>query len=166
MRLRRTALPSAFLMLQPNRLKSRPLGRRKMVNSRPGRRRASRYTASYSARRTRRQARGRSSRGASDARETVAPFFAALRKNFSSTRAFHARAEAVLFVARADVGLKGAFWQLDFSSAPWGPGSAACCALQMRIRDPNGTGSLVEHRGRVKKCPARIVALAPQHHYM
>jgi hypothetical protein len=49
-RLRRTAFPSAFLMLHPNRLTSRPLGRRKTVSSRLVRRRPSLYTASYSVR--------------------------------------------------------------------------------------------------------------------
>ena len=116
MRLRRTALPSAFLMLQPNRLTSRPLGRRKTVNSRLVRRRPSRYTASNSARRTRREARGKSSRGVSDARETVAPFPAALRKDFPSTRALHPRAEPVLLMTRAHMGLKSAFRQGILSS--------------------------------------------------
>lgn len=111
MRLRRTALPSAFLMLQPKRLRARPLGRRKTVNSRLVRRRASRYTASYSTRRTRRQARGKSSRGGSDSREAMTPFPAALRKDLPSTRAFHACAEAVLLVARAHMRLKRAFRQ-------------------------------------------------------
>jgi hypothetical protein len=109
MRLRRTAPPSAFLMLQPKRLRARLLGRRKTVNSRLDRRRPSRYTASYSARRTRRQARGKSSGGASDARETVASLPAALRKDFSSTLTLHPRPEAVLFVAGAHMGLKRAF---------------------------------------------------------
>lgn len=109
MRLRRTAPPSAFLMLQPNRLRSRPLARRKTVNSRLVRRRPSRYTASYSARRTRRQARGKSRRGASDARETVASLLAALREYFASTLALHPRPESVLLVAGAYMGLKRAF---------------------------------------------------------
>jgi len=116
MRLRRTALPRAFLMLQPNRLSSRPLERRKTVNSRPARLRPSRYTASYSARRSRRHARGKSSRGESDSRETVASFFAALRKDFPSARALHACAEAVLLVTGAHMGLKRAFRQRSVSS--------------------------------------------------
>lgn len=119
MRLRRTALPSAFLMLQPNRLRSRSLGRRKAVNWRLDRRRPSRYTASYSARRTKRQARGKSCRGASDARETVASLLAALRKDFPSTLALHSRAEPVLLVAGAHVGLICAFRQRSLSSAGW-----------------------------------------------
>src|ERR1039458_4775114 len=100
-RLRRTALPSAFFMLQPNRLRPRALGRRKAVNSRLVRRRPWRYTASYSERRTNRQARGKRSCGASDSRETVAPFFSALCKDFASTLARHAFAEAVLLMTAA-----------------------------------------------------------------
>jgi hypothetical protein len=115
-RLRRTALPSAFFMLQPKRLLARPLGRRNSVNSRLLRRRPSRYTASYSARRTRRKARGKSSRVAtSDAREAVAPFFAASCKNFPSTLGFHALAKPVLFMAAPHMRLKSAFRQRSLS---------------------------------------------------
>jgi hypothetical protein len=129
MRLRRTAPPSAFLMLQPKRLISRPLRRRKTANSRPVRRRPSRYTASYSARRTRRQARGKSRRGDSDARETVAPLLAALRKDFPSTLALHACAEAVLLMASAHMRLKSAFRQRPSPMfALW------CAALRRGVR--------------------------------
>lgn len=117
MRLRRTAPPSAFLTLQPNRLMSSPLARRNTVNSRPERRRPSRYTASYSARRRSRQARGNRNDSELDARETVAPLFAALRKNFAATLALHACAKAVLFMTGAHMGLKGSFRQRLFSSA-------------------------------------------------
>jgi hypothetical protein len=116
MRLRRTAPPSAFFRLQPKRLIARPLGRRKAVNSRLVRRRPSRYTTSYSMRRTRRQARGKSSRGTSDPRETVAPLFAALGKNLASTLRFHAYAEAMFLMTAAHMGLKRAFRQRSFSS--------------------------------------------------
>src|SRR5579871_4768736 len=113
-RLRRTAVPSAFLILQPKRLILRLLGRIKTVNSRLALRRPSRYTASYSTRRTKRQALGKV-RDASDAGKAMASFFAALRKNFASTLALHARAETVLLVATAHVGLKCAFRQRIFS---------------------------------------------------
>jgi len=116
MRLRRAAPPSAFLMLQPNRLMSRPLGRRKTANSRPVRRRPSRYTASYSTRRTNRHARGNPNCGRLDARETVAPFLAAFRKDFPSTRALHACAETVLLMTAAHMGLKSTFRQRWLSS--------------------------------------------------
>lgn len=116
MRLRRTAPPSAFFTLQPKRLMSSPLARINRVNSLPERRRPSRYTASYSARRTSRQARG-NPKGELDARKTVTPLFAALRKNFAATLALHACAEAVLFVTGAHMGLKGSFRQRLLSSA-------------------------------------------------
>jgi hypothetical protein len=116
MRLRRTAVPSAFLMLQPNRLISRPLGRTKMVNSRPDLRRPALYTASYSARRTNRQARGNPSPAGSDAREAMTSLFAALRKDFPSTLALHATAETVLLMTAAHMRLKGTFRQGSFSS--------------------------------------------------
>jgi hypothetical protein len=127
-RLRRTAPPSAFLMLQPNRLTSRPLGRRKTANSRPDFRRPSRYTASYSTRRTNRHARGNPS-GRLDSRETVAPFLASLRKHPTTTRALHACAEAVLLMASAHMRLKSAFRQRPSPMfALW------CAALQRGVR--------------------------------
>jgi hypothetical protein len=46
----------------------------------------------------------------------VAPFFAALRKDFPSTLALHAFAEAVFFVTAAHMGLKRTFRQRSFSS--------------------------------------------------
>ncbi len=167
MRFRRTAPPSAFLMLHPNRLISRPFARRKTLNSRLERRRPSRYTASYSPRRTRRHSRGKSSRGKSDARETVAPFPAALRKDFSSTLALHACAEAVLLMAAAHMRLKRAFRQRSFSSASilvcsvargcrsgFSPSrriSSHVPAKQSQIADLGETVSLVDPQGTVKE---------------
>lgn len=116
MRLRRTAVPRAFFMLQPKRLRSSPFGRTNSANSRPVRRRPSRYTASYSARRSKRQVRGKSSAGASDARETVASFPAASRKHLFPTLAFHTCAEAVFLVSGPHMGLKRAFRQRSISS--------------------------------------------------
>ncbi len=122
MRFRFTAFPSAFLMLHPNRLTASPLGRTNSVNSRLLRRRPSRYTASYSARRTSRVSRGRSSRRGSDAREGVAPFLAACGKDFPSTLGLHAFAESVFLVAAPHVRLISAFRQrkspLIFSARP------------------------------------------------
>jgi len=117
MRLRFTALPSAFLMLHPNRLSSRPLARRKTANSRLVRRRPSRYTASYSDRRTRRAVRGKSCRGVSDARKTVAPLLAACRKYLPSTLALHSSAKSMLLMAAPHMRLKSAFRQRSLSSA-------------------------------------------------
>jgi|HubBroStandDraft_1064217.scaffolds.fasta_scaffold03658_6 hypothetical protein len=115
-RLRQTAFPSAFLMLHPNRLTSRPLGRRKTVSSRLVRRRPSLYTASYSVRCTSRQARGRLSRAASDAREAMTPFLAALRKDLPSTLALHAFAKAVFLVTATHMRLIRPLRQRCFSS--------------------------------------------------
>ena len=117
MRLRFTALPSAFLMLHPNRLSSRPLARRKTANSRLVRRRPSRYTASYSDRRTRRAVRGKSCRGVSDARKTVASLLAACRKYLPSTLALHSCAKSMLLMAAPHMRLKSAFRQRSLSSA-------------------------------------------------
>jgi hypothetical protein len=144
MRLRRTAPPNAFLMLQPNRLNSRALGRTNRVNSRLERLRPSRYTASYSARRTRRHARGKPGRRASDSCETVASFFAALRKDLASTLTLHAFAEAVFLVTAAHMGLKRTFRQRSLSSvfAGWpaaadGPVLAAESVHWMPLADPS-----------------------------
>jgi hypothetical protein len=93
------------------------LARRKTANSRLVRRRPSRYTASYSDRRTRRAARGKSCRGVSDSRKTVAPLLAACRKYFPSTLALHSCAESVLLMAAPHMRLKSAFRQRSFSSA-------------------------------------------------
>lgn len=116
MRLRRTALPSAFFMLQPKRLRANPFGRKKTVNSRSSRRRPLRYTASYSARRTSRDSRGKRYGRASDAGEIVASLSATTGENLSSARLLHSRAKPVLLVSRAHVGLIGAFRQRFFSS--------------------------------------------------
>jgi hypothetical protein len=116
-RLRLTAFPSAFLTLHPNRLSSKPLGRRKTVNWLVDRRRPSRYTASYSARCTRRQPRGNPSRGWSSARKAMAPFLAALRKDLPSTGTLHACAKTVFLMAAAHMRLIRPFRQRCFSSA-------------------------------------------------
>jgi hypothetical protein len=155
-RLRRTALPSAFLMLQPNRLLSRPLGRRNSVNSRLLRRRPSRYTASYSARRSRRKARGKCSRvAASDAREAVAPFFAASCKNFPSTLRFHALAKPVLFMAAPHMRLKSAFRQRS------SPSQFIAARALLRIAGPVETSSLDDLHATVKEPPARGLRARP-----
>jgi hypothetical protein len=167
MRLRFTAFPSAFLMLQPKRLSSIPLGRRKTANSRLDRRRPSRYTASYSTRRTSRPARGNPYRGGSDARETVAPFLAALRKDFPSTLALHPCAEAMLLMTAAHVRLKSAFRQrvrsliMTISLAP-APVNRAChhasCKPLQIARAKAETASVVEPRSTVKE-PLAIAAV-------
>jgi hypothetical protein len=134
MRLRRTAPPSAFFTLQPNRLISRPFARIKTVNSRPDRRLAFWYTASYSARRTRRLARGSPWFGGSDARETVAPFLSAVRKHLTSARALHARAESVLLMTCPHVRLISAFRQRFVSLPEWAPAANGMSAPHFFLR--------------------------------
>ena len=176
MRLRPTAFPSAFLMLQPNRLTSRPLGRRKIVNSRLDLRRPALYTASYSARRISRQARGNPSPGASDARKAVTSLFAALCKDFPSTLALHTCAETVLFMTAAHMRLKSTFRQESspLSGLYYCPLFSVLCAergrrhlmpryppcyVMIRVQNPvsikspnvSEANSVVEHRNRVKK---------------
>jgi hypothetical protein len=131
------------------------LGRRKTVYSRLVRRRPSRYTASYSARRTSRQARGKPSRGASDARETVASLLAALREYFASTLTLHACTEAVLLVAGAHVRLICAFRHRSLSSAGW-PLSAADCAHRRRFAASSELPSVCDRRSTVKERPPLV----------
>jgi len=162
MRLRFTAPPSPFLILHPNRLSSRPLARRKTANSRLVRRRPSRYTASYSDRRTRRAARGKSCRGVSDARKTVAPLLAACRKYLPPTLALHPSPKSVLLMTAPHMRLKSAFRQRPLSSAfrsisvRSSPARPASFAQQIRsliakIAHPNETMSLDDPRISVKE---------------
>jgi hypothetical protein len=116
-RLRLTAFPSVFLTLQPKRLSSRPLRRRKTVNSELARRRPARYTKSYSARRSKRQARGNPARHGLDARKAVTPFPTALGKDFPSSRTLHACAKAVLLMTAPHMRLIRPLRQRSFSSA-------------------------------------------------
>ena len=113
-RLRTTAPPNAFFTLMPKRLCSFPLARKNTTNCWLERRWPPRYTASNSARRTRRAVRG-NPRGEPGERldgcEAIASLPAARRKDFASTFRLHARAEAVRLVATAHFGLEGAFRQ-------------------------------------------------------
>ena len=115
-RFRRTAFPSPFLMLHPNRLICRPFARRKTVNSRLVRRRPSLYTKSYSHRCTSRQVRGKPNRGGSDPREAMTPFPAATCKDFSATWALHACAKAVFLMTASHMRLIRPLRQRCFSS--------------------------------------------------
>ena len=86
----------------------------------------------------------------SDSRETVAPFFAALRKDFPSTLTLHAFAEAVLLVTAAHMGLKRTFRQRSFSSifAGW-PVLAAESAHRMPLADASELRSVFDPRSTV-----------------
>jgi hypothetical protein len=113
-RLRTTAPPSAFFTLVPKRLRDSPLGREKTTNCAEDRRPPLRYTASKSARRNRRAARGKPC-GASavrlNGREAMTTLLAARRQHLAASHGFHARAEAVRLVATPYFGLKRAFGQ-------------------------------------------------------
>jgi len=100
-----------------------------------------------------RHSRGNPSDGASDSREAVAPFFAALRKDFPSTLALHAFAEAVFFVTAAHMGLKRTFRQRSFSSifAGW-PVLAAESVHRKPLADPSELRSVFDRRSTVKEC--------------
>ncbi len=133
-RLRTTALPSAFFTLIPKRSRSSPFARRKTRKVALDRRRPSRYTASNSDRRTSRHSRGKfffartfapasaacswrlsASGGPSDPRNAVASLFAASRKDFLSTFGLHSRAEPMLLVPPPDMRLKRTLYQRIFS---------------------------------------------------
>lgn len=111
MRLRTTAPPSAFLMLNPNRLTASLLARRKTVKWELDRRFPARYTASNSPRRTNRASRGNSRRPALLGREAMASLFAARCQNFAAAGRLHARAESVGLRAAASPRLICALWQ-------------------------------------------------------
>ena len=133
-RLRTTALPSAFFTLIPKRQRSSPFARKKIRNVALDRRRPSRYTASNSERRTSRHSRGKfffarnfapasaassegraAGGGPSDPREVVASLFAASRKDFLSTFGLHSRAEPMLLVPPPNMRLKRTLYQRIFS---------------------------------------------------
>jgi hypothetical protein len=86
----------------------------------------------------------------------VAPFFAALRKDFPSTLALHPFAEAVFFVTAAHMGLKRTFRQRSFSSifAGWLV-LAAESAHRMPLADPSELRSVFDRRSTVKETTPR-----------
>ena len=111
MRLRNTAPPNVFLMLNPKRLAGRPFARQNTVKCKFDRRFPARYTASNSPRRTSRASRGKLSRPASLGREAMAALLASRRKNLAAAHRLHARTEAVRFGPAALPRLIGALWQ-------------------------------------------------------
>ena len=101
----------------------------------------------------------------------MAPFFAALRKDFPSTLALHPFAEAVFFVTAAHMGLKRTFRQRSFSSifAGWLV-LAAESAHRMPLADPSELRSVFDRRSMVnvsliqhKRLPVlmRFILIAP-----
>ena len=111
MRLRNTAPPNVFLMLNPKRLAGRPFARQNTVKCEFDRRFPARYTASNSPRRTSLTSRGKLSWPASFGREAMAALLAARRKNLAAADGLHARAEAVRLGPAAFPRLIGALWQ-------------------------------------------------------
>jgi hypothetical protein len=95
MRLRTTAPPSAFLMLNPKRLSGSWFARKKTVKWEFERRLPVRYTASNSPRRTIRASRGNSRPPGLLGREPMASLLAARRQHLAASDALHAYAKSV-----------------------------------------------------------------------
>lgn len=119
MRLRTTAPPSAFLMLNPKRLTGNWLARKNTVKWELERRFPARYTASNSPRRTSRASRGNSRRPELYGREAMASLLAARRQDLAAAYRFHARAEPVRLRAASLPRLKCALWQSNPPLAEW-----------------------------------------------
>src|SRR5882762_7573490 len=111
MRLRTTAPPSAFLMLNPNLLCGSSFARRKTVKWEFERRFPARYTASKSPRRTSRASRGKSSRPALNGCEPMTALLAACRKHLAASGGLHTRTKSVRFGPPAFARLISALWQ-------------------------------------------------------
>src|SRR6266852_4488017 len=111
MRLRSTAPPSAFLMLNPKRLCGNWFARKKTVKWEFERRFPAQYTASNSPRRTSRASRGKSCRPALYGSEPMTALLAARRQHLAASGGLHARTETVRLGAPALARLIGALWQ-------------------------------------------------------
>src|SRR5215469_13665638 len=115
MRLRTTAPPNAFLMLNPKRQFGCPLARTKTVKWELERRLPARYTSSNSLFRTSRASRGnvRPATGPVPllGREPMTALLAARRQHLAAAFSFHAHAKAVCFGAAAFPGLICTLWQ-------------------------------------------------------
>jgi len=137
MRLRTTAPPSAFLMLNPKRLIGCPLARTKTVKWELERRLPARYTSSNSLFRTSRTSRGnvRAAVGPSPLlwREAMAALLAARRQHFAAAYGLHAHAKSVCLGAASFPRLICTLWQ----------------SIPPLNRNP------VEFRTRQTSCPAR-----------
>jgi hypothetical protein len=111
MRLRTTAPPSAFLMLNPKRLCGSWFARKKTVKWEFERRFPARYTASKSPRRTSRAWRGKSRRPTLFGSEPMTALLATRRQHPAASCGLHARTESVRLGAPAFARLIGALWQ-------------------------------------------------------
>jgi hypothetical protein len=111
MRLRTTAPPSAFLMLNPKRLSGSWFARKKTVKWEFERRLPVRYTASNSPRRTIRAARGNFRPSGLLGREPMASLLAARRQYFAASDGLHAYAKSVRLGAPPFIRLICSLWQ-------------------------------------------------------
>jgi hypothetical protein len=111
MRLRTTAPPSAFLMLNPNRVSGSWFARKKTVKWEFDRRLPVRYTASNSPRRTNRAVRGNSRPSGLLRREPMASLLAASRQNLAASYGLHAYAKSVCLGAPPFPRLICSLWQ-------------------------------------------------------
>ena len=115
MRLRTTAPPNVFLMLNPNRLIGCPLARTNTVKWELERRLPARYTLSNSLFRTNRNSRGNVWPAAGPRlllwREAMTALLAACRQHFAATFGLHAHAESVGLSAAAFPRLICTLWQ-------------------------------------------------------
>jgi hypothetical protein len=111
MRLRTTAPPSAFLMLNPKRLSGSWFARKKTVKWEFERRLPVRYTASNSPRRTIRAVRGNFRPSGLLGREPMASLLAARRQHFAASDGLHAYAKSVRLGASPFIRLICSLWQ-------------------------------------------------------
>jgi hypothetical protein len=115
MRLRTTAPPNAFLMLNPKRLIGCPLARTKTVKWELERRLPARYTKSNSLFRTNLASRGNFWPVAGPSpllwREAMTALLAARRKHFAATLGLHANPKPVCLGAAAFPRLICTLWQ-------------------------------------------------------
>ena len=118
MRLRTTAPPSAFLMLNPKRLSGSWFARKKTVKWEFERRLPVRYTASNSPRRTIRAVRGNFRPSGLLGREPMASLLAARRQHFAASDGLHAYAKSVRLRAPPFIRLICSLWQ---SNPPFVP---------------------------------------------
>jgi hypothetical protein len=129
MRLRNTAPPNVFLMLNPKRLAGRLFARQNTVKCEFDRRFPVRYTASNSPRRTSLASRGKLSGPASLGREAMTALLAPRGQNFAASNGFHARAESVRLGTPAFPRLICALWQ---SNPPCVYTTEAAVVLELR----------------------------------
>src|ERR1700693_1150444 len=131
MRLRTTAPPSAFWMLNPKRLSGSWFARKKTVKWEFERRLPVRYTASNSPRRTIRASRGNSRPSGLLGREPMASLLAARRQHLAASDGLHAYAKSVRLRSPPFIRLICSLWQ---SNPPLFPYDVTCDASYSYVR--------------------------------